>query len=306
MELFKRISDAVINTATSKAVETASNFTEQVIDQGAVKAASFIGASLPKVAPPSNNQQVISDYEKRQYAQSVLNQPMMQPPPPNNISQGFPQNHYDGYGYNEQPQQYYDNQNYHQPYPYQQPIYYPPQQPMMPQAGLSFSPNEDLKLTEEKVVLMANYETNYFFRAMKIGKDVIRFLGVKFFSRTYDKDCEIIREYEANSSKDFALKRAYKKAIYNTKKLEEIKELENVDDDEVFKQYVYEVILYSLQKKNEKGLLKMPSLLEIVGKEMFFFGARVFSPNENMDVYLDSMIQSDLGISIVNNLKNAT
>ncbi|WP_337045396.1 hypothetical protein [Emticicia sp. 17c] len=260
-----------------KVVQTAKEAASDLINTGAAKAAEAIGQHLG--TPVDNkNQQVIADYQKKNYFEQMLTQqqqqnsasvvpppvvppPVIPPVPPPDIP--APIDYPPAYGY---PPYYYPS--------------YPPAQ-MTVQAPV-------IKLEEEKVKRMAQYETDLFFRGKKIGKDVIRFAGIKYFSRKVDEDLETIRAYE--TTKNPALEGAYKNARYNVAKLEAIQQISYEDDNQI-RDFIYEVILDGMMKKNEAGKLSMPSIWEVGLKDLGFFAYEVFTPNQSIDLLLESLTE---------------
>ncbi|MBA4849009.1 hypothetical protein [Emticicia sp. BO119] len=303
-----KIFDNLKNRISGKLEQSAENLVGQVIDKGAEKAADLIGQSFSNPIP---NPIQIPEGAKQDYMNQVLGSS------PNSVSsvQSMPQ----------QPpppvQQQIPFQEYSQPQPYpftqeQYPYGYPPQMnpyPVYPQMGYQPNPysypmpqvqltmdTPVPKLEASRVEKMATYETWFFFKVMKVAKDTIRFVAIKYFSWRIDEDIQVIQQYE--QSLDADLEKAYKKAKYNLQKLEEIKTIKDDkgQDDPIFKEFVYDAILDNLMKKNELGQLKIPSIWEIGLREIGFFTYEVFSPNKSIEMFFES-IQSDIGKAILNN-----
>lgn len=280
-EFVNRLKDKAVDKAVNGVVNTVKEVATELIDAGAAKAAEALGENLG--TPVGNkNQSVIADYQKKNYFDHVVaqqntppvvaipDQEQVQNIPPPIQQQLFPP----------------PVQNY--PYPpqmmpqYGYPPYgmYPPPQ-MTVQAPL-------VKLDEDKVRRMAEYETDLFFKGKKIGKDVIRFAGIKFFSRKIDEDLETIRVYEM--TKNSLLETAYKNARYNVAKLKEIEGI-SYEDDAKIKAFIFEVIFDGMMKKNELGKLNMPSIWEVGLKDLGFFAYDVFTPNQSIEIFLESLTE---------------
>lgn len=279
VEFFNKLKGTATDKVVNGIVNTAKEVATDLIDAGAAKAAEALGENLG--TPVANkNQTVIAEYQKKNYFDSMVSQQHAPPavPTPEQTEQvqaapaQLPQ-------YPVQPQA---------------PVYpYPPQ--MMPPYGYPMYPPPQMtvqaplvKLDEDKVKRMAEYETDLFFKGKKIGKDVIKFAGVKFFSRKIEEDLETIRVYE--SSKNPALETAYKNAKYNVAKLKAIESI-SYEDDEKIKAFIFEVILDGMMKKNEMGKLNMPSIWEVGLKDLGFFAYDVFTPNQSIELFLESLTE---------------
>lgn len=277
LEFFNKLK----GTATDKVVNTVANTVKEaaveLIDAGAAKAAEALGENLG--TPVANkNQEVIAEYQKKNYFDSMVSQQHAPPAAP--VVEQVPQ-------VQPVPPQV------HQPAQPQAPPY--PPQVMMPPYGYPMYPPPQMtvqapiiKLDEEKVKRMAEYETDLFFKGKKIGKDVIKFAGVKFFSRKIEEDLETIRVYEL--TKNPPLETAYKNAKYNVAKLKAIEGI-SYEDDAKIKAFIFEVIFDGMMKKNEMGKLNMPSIWEVGLKDLGFFAYDVFTPNQSIELFLESLTE---------------
>lgn len=314
LQIFNRL----MGKATDKIEQGAENLVGSIIDKGAERAANIIGESFSKPIP---NPVQIPEQDKQHYMNQMLGE-QSHPIQQNHVSQPsylvsqpglqqtqipfyqeplppFPNN----WPYSQQ-EPYQQGSAQMNPYPVYQPMGYQPY-PFHPQQQVQLTFDTPvLKLEADRVEKMAKYETWFFFKVMKVAKDTIRFVGMKYFSWKIDDDIAVIQEYEQNYAPE--LEKAYKKAKYNLQKLEEIKSIQGDkggEDEEIFKSFVYDAILDNLAKKNELGQLKIPSIWEIGLREVGFFAYEVFSPNKSIEMFFDS-IQSDFGKAILN--KDAT
>lgn len=280
VEFINKLKNSVADKVVNGAVNTMKEAAVELIDTGAAKAAEALGENLG--TPVANkNQTVIAEYQKKNYFDSMVSQQHAPPaatmPEQTEQLQAAPA----------QLPQY--------PVQPQVPTYPYPPQVMMPPYGYPMYPPPQMtvqaplvKLDEDKVKRMAEYETDLFFKGKKIGKDVIKFAGVKFFSRKIEEDLETIRVYE--SAKNPALETAYKNAKYNVAKLKDIEGI-SYEDDEKIKAFIFEVILDGMMKKNEMGKLNMPSIWEVGLKDLGFFAYDVFTPNQSIELFLESLTE---------------
>lgn len=276
MKLFKKITDQFAAHASEKLVEAGTQLAGQFIDKTAAKAATLLGEEFGK--PILNqNQQFISDYQKQEYLSQVLNGSNAQPSIPAqelNTPPAAPQ---------PSPAQMPQN-----PYPYSYPPFpgyeYPYPMGGIPQARLSVE-NHFFKLEEDKVKRIAEYKTNLFFRINKIGKDTIQYVGLKIFSHKLHESELLIQSYESGQLSD---EKAYKKAKYKLEKVGEIKSMsDDAEQEKLFRTFVYDVILEELILKNERGELRMPSVMEITLQQLGFHAWKVFTPNESIEAFLN-------------------
>ncbi|MBA4849478.1 hypothetical protein [Emticicia sp. BO119] len=251
MTFKEKILDKVFNTATDKVTSVAENLVNKGIDQAAANVATNLGLQFAKPAPYTN-QQIIESYRSQRPAEQY-----------EQVQQQVPQQPV------QQPMQQFSN---------------PFLNPNFGQVQLAFEPQVINRLDEVQVERLAKYKTQMFFQINNIGKNAIRFLGQKFFSYNLEQSKQIVEEYEAGRFDD---EKAYKKAKY---KIEKVEQLENMKDDaeqeKLFRDFVADVILDELKKKNERGELQMPTMWDIALQQFGFHTWAVFSPDLTLESYL--------------------
>lgn len=295
--------DAAMNVA-EKATQSAIDTAVDVVTNTAQQAAQNIGKSFGNITQPNEPQ--ANESQRLAYLRTLLQpKPQVQESQINNKpeptyqetiviepSQNFNQPIQQP-NYNQNPVNNFQNQNQFQQnqYPTYNPYYNPYYSYPYYQPAQLVVQNNYVKLTEEKLAARAKYEKNFILRVDKIVKGTIKFGGIKYFSKNFEADKNIVQNFKNIKNPTEADTRRKIQAEYRINKLSQIRELP--DNHEEIQDFLYDAIYEDLRIKNEAGTLRNVNFWMLFAKENLMFAFQVLSPFENMQLFIDKLLDSD-------------